>query len=163
MIVNRALEIAQVRGIHDIEVHSIGGKLFIEYHLELQAEISLETAHKYADKLEERLKSEINGVEGIITHLEPAMKAATLVPRKTQNLTEFYAELKKVAEEVNGVLQCHDISVTMEKDKYHITMHCTMKKDLSLEVAHNLATEVEDHISSRFKSVSHVTVHVEPS
>ena len=163
MIVNRALEIEQVKGIHDIEVHSIGGRFFIEYHLELQAGLSLEIAHERADELEERLKSEIGGIEGIITHLEPAKEVAPLVPRSIPNLTEFYKELEKAAEEVNGVLHCHDISLTMEKDKYHITMHCTMNKDLSLDLAHEIASEVEDRIRRRFKRVAHVAVHVEPS
>ena len=162
-IVNRALEIKEVKGIHDIEVHSIGGRLFIEYHLELETALPLEVAHEIADRLEEHLKSEISGVEGLITHLEPAKEAAPLVPRNIPNLTEFYKELEKAAEEVNGVLHCHDISLTMEKDKYHITMHCTMNKDLSLDLAHEIASEVEDRIRRRFKRVAHVAVHVEPS
>ena len=108
-------------------------------------------------------KSEINEIEGIITHLEPAKEVAPLVPRSIPNLTEFYKELEKAAEEVNGVLHCHDISLTMEKDKYHITMHCTMNKDLSLDLAHEMASEVEDRIRRRFKRVAHVAVHVEPS
>ncbi len=163
MIVNIALEIKDVKGIHDIELHSIGGRLFVEYHLELQAGISLETAHESADKLEERLKSEIGSVEGIITHLEPAKEVAPLVSRRIPNITQFYEELKRVAEEVEGVQYCHDVSLTMERDSYHITMHCTMNKDLSLEMAHHLSTDVEDRIRSIFKKVAHVAVHVEPS
>ena len=162
-IVNRSLDIKEVKGIHDIEVHSISGRLFIEYHLELETALPLEEAHEIADRLEQQLKSEISGVEGIITHLEPAKEAAPLVPRNIPNLTEFYKELQRVAESVQGVLHCHDISLTMEKEEYHITMHCTMNKDLSLGIAHGLATEVENQIEKRFKRIGHVAVHVEPS
>jgi len=163
MIVSHALEIKEVKGVHEIEVHSIGGRLFLEYHLELETELPLEAAHEIADRLEERFKSEIDGIEDIITHLEPAKKVAPLISRSIPNLTEFYKELEKVAEGVPGVLHCHDISLTMEKNKYHITMHCTMNKDLSLGLAHGLATEVEDRIKRRFKRIGHVAVHVEPS
>jgi ferrous-iron efflux pump FieF len=61
----------QVRGLHDLRTRSDGGKHFIEFHLELDGDLTLTAAHAIADAIEQQLRKQFSGAE-ILIHQEPA-------------------------------------------------------------------------------------------
>ncbi len=61
----------QVRGLHDLRTRSDGGKCFIEFHLELDGQLTLTAAHDIADALEQSLRGHFHNAE-ILIHQEPA-------------------------------------------------------------------------------------------
>jgi ferrous-iron efflux pump FieF len=63
----RAFVLAQpeVRGVHDLRTRASGPHRFVQMHLELDPQISLERAHRIADALERRLEAEF-GVEVLV-------------------------------------------------------------------------------------------------
>ncbi len=61
----------QVRGLHDLRTRSDGGKCFIEFHLELDGNLTLTAAHDIADALEQSLRAHFQQAE-ILIHQEPA-------------------------------------------------------------------------------------------
>ena len=67
LIQNHAL----TRGVHDLRTRSTGTHIFIEFHLELDAHMSLQAAHNIADMIEESLKTVYPNAD-ILIHQEPA-------------------------------------------------------------------------------------------
>ena len=61
----------QVRGIHDLRTRSDGDRKFIEFHLELDGQLTLTAAHDIADAIERQLRAEFAAAE-ILIHQEPA-------------------------------------------------------------------------------------------
>jgi len=59
------------RGLHDLRTRSSGLHRFIEFHLELDKELSLRDAHAIADKIEHALKAALPASD-VIVHMEPA-------------------------------------------------------------------------------------------
>ncbi len=61
----------QVRGMHDLRTRSDGDRKFIEFHLELDGQLTLTAAHDIADAIERQLRIEFPAAE-ILIHQEPA-------------------------------------------------------------------------------------------
>ncbi len=61
----------QVRGLHDLRTRSDGDRQFIEFHLELDGDLTLTAAHDIADAVEQQLRREFTQAE-ILIHEEPA-------------------------------------------------------------------------------------------
>lgn len=59
---------------HDIRTRMAGRISFVEFHLVVDGDMTVEASHKICDRLEAVLKKEIEGVQ-VIIHVEPAYKA----------------------------------------------------------------------------------------
>ncbi|GIU30013.1 cation diffusion facilitator family transporter [Shewanella schlegeliana] len=60
----------QVKGIHDLRTRESGKTMFIQFHLELDGELSLHQAHKIAVETSERVRKEFVESE-VIIHQDP--------------------------------------------------------------------------------------------
>ncbi|PWV97547.1 cation diffusion facilitator family transporter [Hoeflea marina] len=59
---------------HDIRTRMAGRVSFVEFHLVVDGDMTVEASHRICDRLEAVLKKEIDGVQ-VIIHVEPAYKA----------------------------------------------------------------------------------------
>ena len=66
-----ALEHPGAHNVHDLRTRRAGADVFIELHLELDGELSLDRAHDIADEVEARIRAAFPGAD-IIVHQEPA-------------------------------------------------------------------------------------------
>jgi len=60
----------QVRGLHDLRTRASGPQIFIQMHIDLDADLPLAQAHEIADALELQLAEAFNGAE-VIIHQDP--------------------------------------------------------------------------------------------
>lgn len=65
-----ALDHADVKSVHELRTRRAGQDVFIQMHLELDADISLKKAHVIADEVEERINAEFPGAE-VLIHQDP--------------------------------------------------------------------------------------------
>ena len=66
-----AISHPRARNLHDLRTRSSGTATFIQFHLELDPEMSLFEAHEVSDKVEDAILAEFPGAE-IIIHEDPA-------------------------------------------------------------------------------------------
>ncbi|AIL65529.1 Ferrous-iron efflux pump FieF [Rickettsiales bacterium Ac37b] len=60
-----------IKGFHDLKTRHAGNKVFIQFHLELDPNITLNKAHNISVEIEHKLLQEFEGAE-IIIHQDPA-------------------------------------------------------------------------------------------
>lgn len=65
------LKDADVQNMHDLRTRMAGNKLFIQFHLELDGNMSLTNAHEVADRVEEAVRNAFPGSE-VLSHQDPA-------------------------------------------------------------------------------------------
>lgn len=63
-----------VTGCHDIRTRGTRECIFLDLHVEVRKNLSLQDAHDIADRVEERLKKEIPAIKDVVVHLEPDEK-----------------------------------------------------------------------------------------
>ena len=62
---------AAVRGLHDLRTRSDGERIFIEFHLELDENTTLKTAHHIADEIMDSIREQFPNSD-ILVHQDPA-------------------------------------------------------------------------------------------
>lgn len=71
-------------------------------------------------------------------------------------------ELCRTVENIDGVLGCHKIRTRGSAAMIYVDLHLEVDRAMTIEEAHELATEVEDTIIAKVHGVVEVVVHIEP-
>ena len=140
----------EVSKVFNFRVRKAGNKTFIEATIKVPNYLGFEESHALASKIEEKLKRLLRNAEAVI-HVEPLEKE---VP--TEKLVE------KLAKEVEGVKEVHEINAVYAHGKLYITLHAYVDPKLSVQEAHELAGKIEDKLNKEIENIEHVTVHIEP-
>lgn len=71
-------------------------------------------------------------------------------------------EVEQAISDIPGVVGCHRIRTRGRPDDIHVDLHVTVDKNMAVEKAHELSTDIEKRIRERFAGVTDVIVHIEP-
>lgn len=66
-----AMEFEEVKDIHNIRSRGCMNDLYIDMHIMIEPELSVEKSHELAHDIEEQIKKGINGSAQLIAHIEP--------------------------------------------------------------------------------------------
>jgi len=146
-------EILSTKGVckcENLRVRRAGDKTFVEATVQVPDYMSLEEAHALASKIETDIKSSIGNAD-VTIHIEPLEAEG-----RTEKLVE------KLATEVEGVKEAHEINVTCTNGKLYITLHAQVDPTMSIEKSHEIADKIEQKVSKGIRDVKNITVHIEP-
>ncbi len=71
--------------------------------------------------------------------------------------------LCRIALEIEGVEDCHNIRTRGTPDNVYIDLHVHVREDMHMDEAHCIAHAVENHLKERVEGVKDVVVHLEPT
>jgi divalent metal cation (Fe/Co/Zn/Cd) transporter len=157
LVENLAMETEGVKGVHEIDTAYAEGKLYITLHIYVNPKLSVEEADDIAERIEEKIEGKVREVENVTVHIEPY----SLKERKGPMVNED--EIIKVIHETTHSGEAFRIKrvVTYVADeKRYINIDCSFTKNISLEEAHRIASEIEERVKTRFAETI-VTVHTE--
>jgi divalent metal cation (Fe/Co/Zn/Cd) transporter len=155
-----ANEVEGVKEIHEVSAVQANGKLYITLHADVDAKITVERAHEIAERIKSRIEAQMKEVEHITVHVEPfssETRRGTMV-----NEEEIRNLLYKMAETYRGAFRIKGIVTYVAAKKRYINIDCSFTKQLSVEDAHRIASQVEEQLTEHFEETT-VTVHMEPS
>jgi cation diffusion facilitator family transporter len=138
-----------VSKVGNLRVRRAGAKTFVEATIQIPDYISLEESHTLASKVEDNLKRFLGDAE-VIVHIEP----------QEEMLTKKLVE--KLAADVEGVKEVHEVNVVYAHNKLYITLHAHVDPKLSVRKAHELAEKIEDKLNEKIENIGNITVHIEP-
>jgi cation diffusion facilitator family transporter len=75
---------------------------------------------------------------------------------------DIEAEIMQLAASVPGVVEPHDLHTRRIGSHYAIELHILMDGNITLNEAHDKASEVEDVLKKKYGEETHISVHVEP-
>jgi len=134
----------------NLKIRKSGEKFFIEAALKVPEYINLEEAHEITARMEKNLRNAFGNVDTTF-HIEPS---------RTQEMST--KNIEKLATEVNGVKEAHEINIAYTKGKLYLTLHARVDPNLSVHEAHGIAERIEEKINERIKNIENLTVHIEP-
>jgi divalent metal cation (Fe/Co/Zn/Cd) transporter len=148
------------RGVHNIHIQTVDGKLYVDLHLEVSANMTVKQAHDVADEVEKRIKALNADVSGVTVHIESASE------RISKELTGIETELESYIEdvakrfpEIKGV---SDIRIRRFGDIIHIVLNCRFDSKLTIKEAHEISNRFESNIKKAYPGVARIDVHEEP-
>jgi len=156
------LSLPNVKDVHNIFVYNIKEHINISIHVELNNYVKLDEAENLTKFAERQIKKEIENLNQIYIHIESAKDEEKWddITIKSENMI---AHIKKEISRYVNPETCHNFSILRQGNQYHIAFHCRFDKDLDIEKAHNITTDIEERIKNNFTSVSEIVIHVEPS
>lgn len=148
---------------HYIHAHEVRGRYFVDLHVEVPADLTLEQAHERVSHLETAVLDELPQVRDIHSHIEPigapTPPASVLNPEAEK---ELQTQIVKLVQEVPGVRGCDQLHIRPGPDGYDVALHCQADPSLSIGEAHRLADRVEKLLQAQMSGITRVLVHVEP-
>jgi len=157
-LVEKLATVEDVREVHEITTVYAGGKLYITLHAYVDPKLSVEEAHRLAEKIENRMHAGIKQLENVTVHMEPYGAEVRAVEIDENELRKI---IQKVAEDIEQNLYIKRIVTYAAEGKRYINMDCCFTKQVSIAEAHEIASRIEEEIKKRFEDAV-VTVHMEP-
>jgi len=155
-----ATGVAGVKEAHEVNVAYAKSKLYITLHAYVDPKLSVEEAHEIAERIEMKIEQELRNVEDVAVHVEPLRLG------KRRGATVDEAEIRKIVHAVaDGYQQAFHVKgiiTYVAGRKRYINIDCSFTKQISIEKAHEIASQIEEHVKEHFAETT-VTVHVEPS
>ena len=156
--------IAQRRGmaIHEVEAHEYEGRLFVELHLEVDENASLQQAHERATELEEEIQRVTGEGTRINIHIEPLgarIGGAEEMKELSRAVQDF---LNSLPAEYRELVDCHEVHVRSVEHRILVSCHCAMDGKLPITQVHDLTAILENRVKERFPQIFRVTIHPEP-
>lgn len=153
-----AMNVEGVKEVHEIGAVQASGKLYITLHANVDPKIKVEVAHDIAKDIENSIETRIPEVEDVTVHIEPFSPQT----RKgwMVNEEEIRAIVYNVADNYQKSFHVKGIVTFVARKKRFITIDCSFTKQISLEEAHNLASQIEAKLTEHFVDTS-VTVNIE--
>jgi len=74
-----ALGVEGVEKSHKIRTRGSGDRIFLDMHISLHPEFSLDKAHQISHRVKEKIQKEIPGIKDVVIHVEPADKNKTCI------------------------------------------------------------------------------------
>ncbi|MGH3079454.1 MAG: cation diffusion facilitator family transporter [Gaiellaceae bacterium] len=151
-----ALEVSDVREIHNLAVLDVDGRTEISLHLKLPGDLELDRAHEIAEQVERAIRDAVPEVEDVRTHLEPLTEAA-----EAREITIDAEAVERVVRQETGAAP-RELRFVRTDDGIVAFLTLALAGDEPLADAHARASVVEERIRRAVPEIADVVVHTEP-
>ena len=152
--------------VHEIWAHRYNDDLALEMHIGADPQLSLGEAHELVDQLEGIIHERLSEIRWIHTHIE---LATTQVQQISEETIQVSVEMRSIVEHaVAGIphlFNPHNIHLrpdSVDRDRFYMSLECTVDPDLPVAEAHQLASQLENELARHLQNVIDVSVHLEP-
>jgi cation diffusion facilitator family transporter len=148
--------------VHELSVQSSKGRLRVEQHLELDETLPLLKAHDFVCSLEAEILREVPEIDAVLTHIES--EPATIEPpgERVEEDRRIELALTDAAARIVDVIDVHEILVGRSGEHIHVSCHCTLPDELTMQRVHVAITALEDRFKLECPEVDRVNIHPEP-
>jgi cation diffusion facilitator family transporter len=154
-----ALSEPSVSEAHDITIFDHGDQHSVSLHLKLPADSSLAAAHEVAERVEAAIAA-LSGVSDVRTHLEPLEQPIAIDPSAGSDPNAV--ELIKAIVERYAHTSARDLRLLPTHDGDVLFITVSVGVTASLELAHQLASKLEEELRQELPAIADVVVHTEP-
>lgn len=151
-----------LRAPHNLEVHKVLGKYYIDFDIEYQKGKSFIEAHEMTEEIEKAIRDDMESVQKVTIHMEvyePKERVFTDVTSEERLLFEHIRESMLADPRVR---ETSAIALLKVGDSYNLTLTCHIDKSKTLDEVHSIIAKIEGDLYMQFKQLRRVTIHAEP-
>jgi divalent metal cation (Fe/Co/Zn/Cd) transporter len=149
------------RGVHNIHIQDIDGKLGVDLHLEVSANMTLKQAHDVSDQIERKIKEANPNITEITVHIETATER--VLREQTGVQTELESYIQHLATNFSEIKQISDIKIRRVGDVLHLVLCCNFDPNIEIRKAHEISSKLEKEIKKAYPNITRIDVHEEPA
>jgi cation diffusion facilitator family transporter len=149
--------------IHEYWVQESDQKLSLHLHVGVDPNLSVREAHELVDHLEQELLTRRPELNTIHSHIEAANTEILPTARVSSGLYQrIHDQIIEVTASIPALSNAHSIQVRQVEGKLFISLEVWVDGNLSVTVAHDLSTELQETIRAVIPNAGEVLVHLEP-
>jgi len=161
LVKETAEEVPGSRGVHNIHIQEIDGKLCIDLHIEVSANMTVKQAHDVSEQVESRIKVVNPNISEVTIHMESASERISRELKGAETELESYIE--HVAERFLEIKLVHGIEIRRIGDSLHVVLRCHFDPNINMQKAHEISNSLEREVKSAYPSIARIDVHEEPA
>ena len=149
------------RGVHNIHIQRIDGKLCIDLHLEVSANMTVKQAHDVSDQVEEKIRAANPKISEVTVHME---SASDRISRELAGVeTELESYIEHLAQQLPEIKEVSQIRIRKFGGNMHLVLKCRFDPNLSIKKAHEVTSKLENGIRGAFPNITRIDIHEEPA
>jgi cation diffusion facilitator family transporter len=151
-----ALEVPDVREIHNLAVLEVDGRTEVSLHLKLPGDLTLDRAHDIAERVEHVIGDAVPEADVVRTHLEPLTE-----PLAAEEATVDAEAVEAAVREETGSAP-RELRFVRTDEGIVAFLTVALGSDESLAGAHDRASALEERVRGAVPEIADVVVHTEP-
>lgn len=148
------------RGAHNIHIQTVDGKLYVDLHLEVSANMTVKQAHDVADEVEKKVRTLNADVSGVTVHIESASERISKELAGTE--TELVSYIEHVSKRFPEIKSISNIRIRRFGNIIHVVCNCQFDSKLTIKNAHEIANKLESNIKKAYPNIARIDIHEEP-
>ncbi len=164
-IVDKVRMIVLQRGLrapHNLEVHNVDGRYFIDFDIEYQKGKTFIEAHDIADEVEDAIRRELADVDKVTIHMEEYQPSEAHFSNVSNDERELCDAIRNTVRSDSRVKDCSALTLLKFGDAYNLTVTCHVEKTKTLDEVHAIIADVESRLYRQYKQLRRITIHAEP-
>jgi divalent metal cation (Fe/Co/Zn/Cd) transporter len=148
------------KGVHNVHVQKVDGKLCVDLHLEVSEEMTVKQAHEVSRQIETKLKAANSNISEITVHSESGPDRISKELREDD--TELRWFIKHVAKRFDEIKRIHGIRIRRVAEGRHVVVHCRFDPEMSMKEAYRITTNLQNAIKSAYPGIERIDIQEEP-
>jgi cation diffusion facilitator family transporter len=149
--------------LHECWVQQHDDELSLHLHVGVDPNLSMREAHDLVDRLEQELLARRPELHTIYSHIELANTEILPTARVSSRLYQrVLTVVGEAAAAVPSISDAHAIQVRQVEGALFISLEALVNGALSVTVAHELSTQLQEAIRAALPNVGEVLIHLEP-
>jgi cation diffusion facilitator family transporter len=137
-----------VMSVGQVRVRRSGPRVFVDMTVEVDRNLSFERTHNIADAAEARIQQICPGAD-VVIHTDPHEGERESVARRIRTVAE------------RNDIAVHNISVHDDRGQLYVDLHMEVDDHLSLQQAHEMASQIEQDLRSDQPRIARINTHLE--
>lgn len=154
-----ALEVPQVREVHNVNVLTHGDRTEVSLHLKLPGELALEEAHAVASAVESAIAAALPEVDSVQTHVEPLAEESVVRAAADTEVDE--AVVARIVRDETG-RPPRELRFLQTDEGLLAFLTLALDQGTALAEAHAYASRIEEKVRAACPRIAEVIVHTEP-
>jgi divalent metal cation (Fe/Co/Zn/Cd) transporter len=149
------------RGVHNVHIQEIDGRLCVDLHLEVSAGMTVKQAHEISDQVEKRLRGAKLNISEITVHME---SASDLISRELNGAeTEVKLYIEDLIKRFPEIKIIHGIRIRKIDDHLHVVLRCHFDPNIDMQQAHEVSSMFERALKDAYPNIDRIDIHEEPA
>ena len=148
------------RGVHNVHVQRIDGKLCVDLHLEVSAHMTVKQAHEISDQIERKLRAANSNISEITIHMESAPDPSSR--ERDEDNKELKWFIQHVAKRFDEIKRVHGIRTRRVGMTRHVVFRCRFDPEMSMRKAYEITTNLQNAIKRAYPGIERIDIQEEP-
>lgn len=149
------------RGIHNIHIQKIDGRLCVDLRLEVSANMTVKQAHEISKQIERRLKDADPNISEVTVHMASASDLISMEIEGRGSELKWYIE--HAARRFPEIKAVHGVKIRRNGNSLYALLRCRFDPGMPIKQAHEISHRLEKIVKTAYPMVDEFEVQEEPA